>query len=313
MMSSLRVLLAAAFALQAASAFAQHPPPTRNARHAPCTAARSKAISKAIQPSPGGRICRPVTPRTRGATVLAPSRLRPPRRPTSILAISGPSIAPLPPRRCRRRPGAFTRNLQQHVLRTRRPSELGDVHRQGSATLSTQPLMRARVAVRPSIGGYGTIHRHAPAAFAALCDELVLPDERSRRARRRARAARRRSRTRRGDATRWRSRTRRRAWSRRGPRRRDGQRTVGSSGGLGAEHEHPAVLRSSDEGRRDPAAHRRKVDRELTAGDGRSACARPQVDARDRARRRQPGSFRRHQHPACRIADTPRHARTFEV
>ena len=74
-------------------------------------------------------------------------------------------------------------------------------------------------------------------------------------------------------------------------RRRPGRRT----------RRPAAVLRPADEGRRDPAAHRRQVDRQLAAGDGRSVRAGAQVDARDRARRRRPGSVRRHQPPARRV------------
>ena len=55
-----------------------------------------------------------------------------------------------------------------------------------------------------------------------------------------------------------------------------------------------AVLRSPHEGRRDPAAHCRKVDRELAAGDGRSVRARAQIHAGDRTRRRQSGPVRRY-------------------
>ena len=55
------------------------------------------------------------------------------------------------------------------------------------------------------------------------------------------------------------------------------QRPVGASGRLGAEHEDPAVLRSPHERRRASAAHRRKVDRQLAAGDGRSVRAGAQI------------------------------------
>ena len=112
-----------------------------------------------------------------------------------------------------------------------------------------------------SMGGYGTmrIGMKQPGSFAALyamssCCLMNDPAARGAGPGPRGDAPR----TRRRGGTRRRCRTRRRTWSRRGPRRRNGQRPVGSSGGLGAEHEDPAVLRSPDEGRRDPAAHRRK-------------------------------------------------------
>jgi hypothetical protein len=71
MMSSLRRLLAAAFGLQAASALRNSlRRPKERSSASPCTAARSKAISKAIRPiARWSCICRPATRVTRRGAI----------------------------------------------------------------------------------------------------------------------------------------------------------------------------------------------------------------------------------------------------
>ena len=155
-----------------------------------------------------------------------------------------------------------------------------------------------------SMGGYGTmrIGMKQPAAFAALytmssCCLMNDPAGRGAAAGRASRRPRGRRGTRRRPA---RGRRSRRAAR---PRRRHGQRPVGAGGRVGAQSAQPAaVLRPADAQRRDSAAHRREMDRQLTPGDGRSIRAGAEIDARDRDRRRRsrPRSRRRTRSSASR-------------
>ena len=184
----------------------------RHARapHRPRPRARRQSRRRFARSPGGGLSAAQLRQRHRAALpgALLPSRLHGDRG--GLRQVTGHSRLDRS-RRCRRRPRNDRRHTRrvhqvqrQHVFELADHRRLGDVHRPGSDDVHRQAVSHDCVARgsrsrRPLDGRIRhDAHRHETALGirGAVRDELVLPDERSGRARRRAGTARRRSRAR---------------------------------------------------------------------------------------------------------------------
>ena len=141
-------------------------------------------------------------------------------------------------------------------------------------TIADRSATRARRTFDGRIWNDADRHETSGGLLGALCDEFLLSDERSPAAASRGG----------GESA---------------PERRTGQGALRPSRRMGAEPNEPAaVLRSSDQGWRDPASNRGQMGYELAFGDGRPVCAEPQEISRNRHGRRHQGPFPDHKYAA---------------